>query len=137
MAKQEVTSFRPRIAVIDDYMDLLAWCKREGISFSAIVNAYIPAISYAARHQLVRSDDGKWYIESDFGHVEVIGFGKYHTNTNWSFRRRIARPNGGYKTRLEFLWDQITPTYYKHVVKNSPPHVRDKFRKSRRWCYSV
>lgn len=73
MADSITLTFRPRNETEGDYRIIDEWCRENGISFSAVLNAYIPAISYALTHQCFKDEgDGKMYIRSDFGDVPLI-----------------------------------------------------------------
>lgn len=62
-------SFRPRNEMIEDYETIENWCKKNRITITAILNAFLPAIAYAVTNDTVEDDDGSMYVQADFGHV--------------------------------------------------------------------
>lgn len=72
MASNVVLSFRPRNEMLADYEIILEWCAQNGYPFSAVFNAFIPAIAYSLQHDsFVDDNDHKLYIRADFGDVPV------------------------------------------------------------------
>lgn len=64
-------TFRPRSDYEGDFQFIEEWCAAYGVPINAVINSYLPAISYALANK-VFIENGKIIVQSDFGPVQII-----------------------------------------------------------------
>lgn len=64
-------TFRPRSDFEGDFHAIEAWCDKHNVPVNALINSYLPAISYALFNK-VFIEDGKIIVHSDFGPVPIL-----------------------------------------------------------------
>lgn len=83
MATGTVT-FRPRVDFEADFALIEEFCRTHDLTFNAIINSYLPAISYALQNKIFVDEKTKeMYVLSDFGHIPILKGKENQTRTEF------------------------------------------------------
>lgn len=84
MANYSTITFRPRRETEMDVALMVEWCNEHGLTFSAVINSFLPAISYALKNKVFIDEKTKEiYVRSDFGDVKIEKSKSYHRRTEY------------------------------------------------------
>lgn len=73
MADYGTITFRARRDLDPDFNMIMEWCREHGVTFNALINSYLGAISYALQNKVFVDPKSKeMYVLSDFGHIPIL-----------------------------------------------------------------